>query len=96
MAPRLAIGAGRGRLIRQLLVESLLIAVLGGGLGLMLAQFGVAAFAGIDIPSEIPVKLDVRIDPDVLWRAVYDDCELVNVRTGAGICKLANRIQRRR
>jgi len=67
VAVRLAIGAGRGRLIRQLLVESLVIAVIGGTLGLLLAQFGVAEFARIDLPSELPMKLDVRIDTGVLW-----------------------------
>jgi predicted permease len=54
-----------------LLTESLLIAVLGGALGLLLAQFGVAAFAGLDLPSDIPVRVDVRIDPYVLWYTLF-------------------------
>jgi predicted permease len=66
IAVRLAIGAGRGRLVRQLLTESLVIAALGGALGLLVAGAGVDLFARIKIPTDIPVVLDVRLDPRVL------------------------------
>jgi predicted permease len=66
IAVRLAIGAGRGRLVRQLLTESLVIAVLGGALGLLVAMAGVELFTRIKISIDMPVVLDVRLDPRVL------------------------------
>ncbi len=46
LAVRIAIGAGHGRILRQLLTESLVLSMLGGGLGLMLSRFAVNGFAG--------------------------------------------------
>jgi predicted permease len=66
IAVRLAIGAGRMRLIRQLLTESLVIAILGGGLGMFVAQAGVDLFSQIRVPSDIPIVFDLKLDPRVL------------------------------
>jgi len=62
MALRLAIGAGRGRLVRQLITESLLVAIAGGVLGLGVGYAGMLLFRQIEIPSDLPIALGFQLD----------------------------------
>ncbi len=66
IAMRLAIGAARPRLIRQLLTESLLIALAGGVLGLGVASAYVALFNRFPIESDLPIVLSFQLDQRVL------------------------------
>jgi len=66
IAIRLALGARRIELIRQLLVETVLVAVVGGGLGALLAEFGLSALMSADLPLPLPLSMDLSPDLTVL------------------------------
>lgn len=62
MAMRVAVGAGRGRLITQLMTESLLVALAGGALGIAVGYAGVMVFRQIQLPTDLPVALTFQLD----------------------------------
>jgi predicted permease len=64
MAMRAALGATRSRLIRQLLTESLVLALMGGIAGIALGAVGTTLLSSINITTDLPVTLDFNID----WR----------------------------
>jgi ABC-type antimicrobial peptide transport system permease subunit len=67
MAVRLALGAGRGRLIRQLLTESMLIAAGAALPGLVLCVGLMHLLSEVRMPMPIPIRFDLTPD----WRALW-------------------------
>ncbi len=65
IAVRAALGAGRGRLVRQLLAESVVLSLAGGTAGLLLASWGVRALMLV-APSDLPRAATVEIDGTIL------------------------------
>jgi predicted permease len=66
IAIRLSIGAGRRRLVRQLMTESLMVAIIGAGAGLFFAYGGILLLQTLSVPTEPPNVLVVQLD----WRVV--------------------------
>ena len=64
-AVRAALGATRGRVLRQVLTESVLLALVGGALGLLLSVWGTRAALGV-LPSALPRSEQIGVDTHVL------------------------------
>jgi HAMP domain-containing protein len=65
VAVQLALGSPRGTVVRQVLVEALLVSIAGGTLGMMAARWGAAGLMAL-APSELPRSGEVRVDLAVL------------------------------
>ena len=67
IAIRLSLGASRWRLVRQLLVESLVLALAGGGIAILITIWTAGTFAEFIPPSNLPVALNMSVDHTVLF-----------------------------
>src|SRR5437588_7804352 len=88
LALRLALGAGRSRLVAQLLTESIVLALIGGVLGVFLGWWGLKLFIAI-APTSIPRLNTVTLDATVLGFTLF-----LSVLTGilfglAPLCQLS-------
>jgi len=66
IAIRLAVGASRARLVRQLMTESVMLSVLGGVFGVLVAAWINQLVRGVNLPMDVALVFDLRID----WRVI--------------------------
>jgi predicted permease len=78
LAVRAALGAGRRRLVRQMLTESLLLALAGGLAGAVIGRWTTGMITRIPFPADIPVRFDLPFD----WRVF---AYIATIALGAGI-----------
>jgi predicted permease len=69
MAVRLALGATRGQILRQMLTESVLLALAGGLVGVALSLWATQALSAFRLPAPVPLDLSVSVDGRVLLYA---------------------------
>jgi predicted permease len=67
IAIRLSMGAGRWRIVQQLLVEGLVLASLGAAGALIALRWTSGLLSGFAPPSELPIHLEVNVDATVVW-----------------------------
>jgi predicted permease len=91
MAVRLALGAGRGRLIRQLLAESLMLALIGGTAGILLAVILGGGLNAAIARLPYPIELDLALDRRMLAYALAL-CALTSVLCGLSPARRATRL----
>ena len=77
IAVRLALGAGKGQLVAQFMVETVLLAVLGGAVGVLLARVVLRAVLSADLPLPVPLNFNLGLD----WR-VLGFAALISVVAG--------------
>src|SRR5207248_2573226 len=66
LAIRLALGASRGRIVRQLITEAVMLSLAGGLGGLVLAAWINALLAAMKFPADLPLIIDLHLD----WRVL--------------------------
>jgi predicted permease len=66
LALRQSLGAGRGRLVRQLLTETLMLSVAGAGAGLAVAWWSTRLLSAVQVPAPVPIAFDLPIDTRVV------------------------------
>ncbi|MEN3332669.1 MAG: hypothetical protein V7641_2034 [Blastocatellia bacterium] len=66
IAIRLAMGATRGRIIRQVIIESLVLFLLGGAAGTLFAMWATNLLASVQLPFDMPIFIDLGLD----WRVL--------------------------
>jgi predicted permease len=77
IAIRLAVGASRPRIVRQLLIESVILFLLGGAAGVFIAIWSTRLLLAFKPPAEVPISLDLGVDVRVLLFTL-----LVSLTTG--------------
>jgi putative ABC transport system permease protein len=80
LAVRAALGAGRRRLVRQMLTESVILALLGGAAGAIVGRAVASMIGAIRLPGDLPFRFDLTYD----WR-VFGYIALVALAAGIGV-----------